>query len=671
MFQCPIIGYLDSLSHFSDHTHTTQSRHYSYNFESEASNNKTMNRQHDDNILRMSDTSLLESKNDHQDKDEFLSSSDQQQHHDQEMMIKNISTLHALDEALQNQLQQSEGGIKLPFTNQEFQKDGSGISQVDDGIFIIPTPCFVIKTFASPVIKSISNSSTQKIKFFVNVCHDPSITPPKQTKKLDETTGKEMEGLNVPISVGPIRICKDVSSVECRALDCIVNPDSLEDDRDFLCQLIIQYVQQKFHKEYRDFDRRYKIPRMKYKAYVDSRTGLILEKKSEFAQVCKQRVRKIVSPQIEEIENKKEKIKNKVTGNKKNLSSSYTCSIEPFVQDTSTKLIPIKDFLKAVEKQVMKQSFHDRTLKNSESILRPQNNYLPFLCDIPKTVTLLEDSSLISPYQIILKCKLSSGSTSQNILKKEDIQVDISTTMCTISLGVSKQAQKEYYFPFPVNSKQGSCQYESISKVLTVIIPFLDSTLSGSSIETNPDIGSDSWNLIHGISDSKKKSKKCGDENIAVQKVQVQEQQESNNNNDVEVLDPLWFYGLSDTPSFTNLTSTSNDNSINENKETSSKKALPEDHFHKNDFLSQFIMQEQEKERQERIENFEKEKDPDIVEYVDVQPSLKKEDSQQGQESNENLEDMIDLFVKCSDNDRQGSDVEFLLSNRYWSSLVK
>lgn len=66
-------------------------------------------------------------------------------------------------------------------------------------------------------------------------------------KKLNEE-GEEVEGMNIPLSVGPVRNGKDKSGVDCTIYDVIVNPQVVQDvlndptgkHRDFICQLAIQ-----------------------------------------------------------------------------------------------------------------------------------------------------------------------------------------------------------------------------------------------------------------------------------------------------------------------------------------------------------------------------------------------------------------------------------------------
>ena len=131
-------------------------------------------------------------------------------------------------------------------------------------IDIIPLPGFTIKT--------VSLSDKQKV--FINVCVHESIFEPGLKKKLNDQN-EEVEGWSIPMSIGPSKNDVDHAGIGCIVHDIIVNPKVLEeceDDktgkhRDFICQLSLQCLEQKF--EYQ-LDRKYKLPRTKYKGTVVS-----------------------------------------------------------------------------------------------------------------------------------------------------------------------------------------------------------------------------------------------------------------------------------------------------------------------------------------------------------------------------------------------------------------
>jgi hypothetical protein len=97
---------------------------------------------------------------------------------------------------------------------------------------------------------------------------------PALKKKLNEE-GEEVEGMNIPLSVGPAKEGKDKSGVSCTIYDVIVNPQVLQDvltdptgkHRDFICQLAIQSIEQKYKL---NLDKRYKLPKIRYLGEITS-----------------------------------------------------------------------------------------------------------------------------------------------------------------------------------------------------------------------------------------------------------------------------------------------------------------------------------------------------------------------------------------------------------------
>lgn len=103
---------------------------------------------------------------------------------------------------------------------------------------------------------------------FINLCTHSEVAPPGLKKRLDEE-GNEVEGMNIPLSVGPARMGTDKNDKPCIIYDIIVNAQVLDDvkedisgkHRDFICQLCIQSVEQKYKMS---LDKKYKLPKLKY-----------------------------------------------------------------------------------------------------------------------------------------------------------------------------------------------------------------------------------------------------------------------------------------------------------------------------------------------------------------------------------------------------------------------
>jgi hypothetical protein len=169
--------------------------------------------------------------------------------------------MKALAVALQQQMPNGPPGSNTADLNLKGVKKlgENGLEDQVKGIYITPEPGFVFKT------KRAAPEENYK-KVFVNMCKHESIDSPGLKKRLNEE-GESVEGMNVPMSVGPARIDKDNKGVDCIVYDIIVNPSVIEEAktdptgkyRDFICQLGIQCLEQKYKEV---IDNRYKLPKL-------------------------------------------------------------------------------------------------------------------------------------------------------------------------------------------------------------------------------------------------------------------------------------------------------------------------------------------------------------------------------------------------------------------------
>jgi hypothetical protein len=175
--------------------------------------------------------------------------------------------------------------LKLPGSTSILKSDGSGFEEDHPGIQIQPTAGFVLKT----------KSGDSKV--FINVCYCDKIEKPGIKHKLDDD-GKEVEGWNVPLSMGPIRKCLDKANNTCSVVDAVIHP-SVQDDihldtsashRNFICQILMQCFDQKY-KELSPLDRKYSLPNTKYIGYVNVKTGEIVRKMGKDVEICKQYIK--------------------------------------------------------------------------------------------------------------------------------------------------------------------------------------------------------------------------------------------------------------------------------------------------------------------------------------------------------------------------------------------
>ena len=182
----------------------------------------------------------------------------------------------------------------------------------EDGIRIVPTPGFVLKTTGTQKapegggIREAGAGAPQK--YFVNVCSAAAVGAPKPTKRLDNE-GNEVEGVSVPVSIGPPRGCADNKGTASIVVDCVVNPTVLAEcvndetgaQRDFICQLALTYVEQKYKLT---LDRKYKLPRMKYKGDPEEGAQYVRDSSKEASKVAEaspgdvHRARKAAAPKM-------------------------------------------------------------------------------------------------------------------------------------------------------------------------------------------------------------------------------------------------------------------------------------------------------------------------------------------------------------------------------------
>lgn len=160
-------------------------------------------------------------------------------------------------EMMQQQQSNQEFAPRMPGTDDIMGKDG--IKKQEEGIEVIPDPGFVVKT------KTLAEGK----KIFINICQSTKLQEPATKKKLDNE-GKEQEGINIPLSLGPPLTDVDKSGAECTVYDIVVNPKVIDDAkadetgnyRNFLCELSLQYIEQKYKVP---VDHQFKLPKLTYK----------------------------------------------------------------------------------------------------------------------------------------------------------------------------------------------------------------------------------------------------------------------------------------------------------------------------------------------------------------------------------------------------------------------
>lgn len=114
---------------------------------------------------------------------------------------------------------------------------------------INPEPSFVIKTATVPTDRGAVRGGT---KVFINVTHAAQV--PGFRKRRDLSGSEAVEGLHVPIAIGPPRTDVDRAGRPCSVYDVVVNPEVTsgcvsrggEAFRHMVCGIVMQNVEAKF-----------------------------------------------------------------------------------------------------------------------------------------------------------------------------------------------------------------------------------------------------------------------------------------------------------------------------------------------------------------------------------------------------------------------------------------
>jgi pre-RNA processing PIH1/Nop17. len=598
--------------------------------------------------------------------------------------------------------------LKLPGSTSILKPDGSGFEEDHSGILIEPTPGFVIKT----------RSGDSKV--FINVCYCDKVEKPGIKHKLDDD-GKEVEGWNVPLSMGPIRKCLDKANNRCNVVDAVVHP-SLQDDiqldtsgshRNFICQILMQCFDRKY-KELSPLYKKYTLPNTKYIGYVNVETGEVVRKMCKDVEVCKQYIKDTSSrPKIlQEISQSPTIIENKVASPLKTRASKTSSSGDRFLTNHSlssssnkihaistktksplilsinvylkilvdggdTKLLSVQEFLDALHEVHYSTKRKDRAL---ESQTTPPV-VIPTKWDAFSTLPLILDSCDFEQYfkvsHVVVQASTSSNFCSDSIdifvsafclkvmtksqknksntssttattnssstICKNNIQQQLDNNNTTIPTTSRTQCIKECILPFCVNTQHVKCTFHPNTHTLSISME-----VSSTSICQKADVGSQPWLLANALSSNKssssstsihKKKKSIKSDNDACsdhdnnkdtsnnhnttfikKESNRHENADSMNENNVSDDDdpfhlrsPFPWKQNSKHKSITSTTATSSTSTTPCHKHSKNKKKstaansttnkktfihhLPEDRFHQNDCMSQYLLEKQQQQQ--------------------------------------------------------------------------
>ena len=571
----------------------------------------------------------------------------------------------------------------LSAKNQDHNED-------DDGVVITPDPSsIVIKTrlmkenrsndnnrddsSVPTSLSSIYAASTtlgedkNDTKVFLNICTHPLIATPGKRKGLDEQTGTEVDGWRLPMSMGELRPCYDKGGNAAIVADCILNPSIVREMNvdsnylHFVCDVVIQCACRKFGYE---FDRRFKLPKMKYAGYVDETTNLpILPESmmmidgtmtagtdgSQKAVVAKQRVKGHggnKSPIIEEVESiSHHHPKSNIDSFNSKESSREDASkggfhIELFIGNGNQKsCLPLFDFLISSaneDNDIVPQGQPSTTLremikspnlkpcgdKNEKRTMMFHESQmlatpLPFdikrllhssSSQLPCSFDAVENSTS-SEWRITAKCSIiissSNTPTSTNLLKATPT-VDLSAFLLVVS--TNNGVKTECILPFPVDTHKTKTTYNPTTGLLEIQMPLLANALN---IDAVPDPGTKQWELRRALGCGSSISKSGSAVYVDDKKEDTGENESSSNETTRDVFSSYFLGGVN----------TNGNNKDSSDIDDEAEGPLPEDAFHSQDVLSRHLLQQQEEERKARSntkDSHSHSRDGADIEYINV-----------------------------------------------------
>jgi hypothetical protein len=459
-----------------------------------------------------------------------------------------------------------DGGIIVPgATSRRATARASGGGGDEDGIVITPDPSgIVIKTrlaskgreghstlfengdlndeYVPPSLSGICDYGTRidggeehrddGTKVFLNICTHPLIAKPAQRKGLDESTGEEIDGWRLPMSMGDLRPCYDKIAKAAIVADCILHPDivrEMKTDPDrlyFVCDLVVQCASRKFGRAWfggRQLDRRFKLPKMKYAGYVDETTGLPAGCESSTssihghdgqdapkAAVAKQRVKgcggkSCIIEEIDSISSRPESLASVEVPPRVEAAhapGNARFRIELFVEDKCgcNREMPLFDFLALAADQDGIVPPNQPSLMLRGMIKSPDLKS----CDENEN---LHKSQLLKapiPYHVMTFVHDGSGfdaldNRSWIIIAKTNVPtiptVDLSPFFLSVSTGGSKT---DCILPFPVDTRKVVITYNSRNCAMEIRMPLLRGALN---LDDGPDPGTRQYEIQHAISD--------------------------------------------------------------------------------------------------------------------------------------------------------------------------
>ncbi|CAM9583386.1 unnamed protein product [Ascophyllum nodosum] len=455
-------------------------------------------------------------------------------------------------------------------------------------IVISPKPGFVIKT----------RLLDEGIKVFVNVCHHERIGDSGLVKKLDRD-GNEVEGLNIPMSVGPPWVDKDKTGEECIVYDVIINTKAIEDcrsdrtgaRRDWLCHLAMQSVMTKHACK---LDPKYKLPKLKFKG--DKETGPAPQRirddsnKPRISELTQNGGSPSPSPKAP-TSNSAANAENRRVTMKKSTSNKRTAST------------PALTALKAtITTALWKRSSRGETER-----------------EIDVSTELLEETVRSSAEQWPDSLKVAVGGFRQGALSPDvlaEVEVQISAYEVIVQARGYQPFQQRLPYAVLPNSASAEANCHQGNLVISILVDKVP-TWRG------PDPGSKPWLLAYALGDANGQHVSAAEVHMHCEKISEQPQvstreyEKATGETDGEILaedrfhlkPPRGFHPHSGSECDEGDADADDNRRDEVETPICEGDELPEDEFHKADIVSQHVIDTRERQRREKIQYSEKERE--------------------------------------------------------------
>ena len=408
-------------------------------------------------------------------------------------------------------------------------------------------------------------------KVFINICQHEDIDIPGVKKRLNDA-GEEIEGMNIPMSVGAPREEFDKSNHSCRVYDIIVNPVVLteaENDktgqyRDFVCQLGIQCLEHK----YKDIvDKRYKLPKLKYMGekvlsqYIQDRKKM---------------------PKIDEIKSSKEE-------KKANITVQKSKPVEIVEKDLPFQLNYIRHTAEsACPPSIANILCHTENFTKEGINIEPNEYMEPTASPDP------------SVQAILLSAEISNVS--------EDLLSSAAVSISPYRIQVKLYGFKKLliYLPAAVCPAEAAYSFSRPYEGFVSKVEFrLAAPLDRLPWESAADFGSKIWLVSEALNNTEENGQEGTNpysRSIGNTDMKIEEKMDKKDDEDVLAEDKFHLKLPKDVDPYTGMkmegTPLEPDDGAGEE--------LPEDRFHKKDASSSYLIQQREQAKKDKWDNFEK-----------------------------------------------------------------